>query len=212
MNNGDAVRDWQNLQTNCLKFDFIPSAVCDDVTESPELVKPSYPGAARQFGSGKLRNPDDGTFNKIHIEKQEKIRERDERERFRFDDGSSASIGVLVSHQKPPGYNTRYVGKSPIAPHHFGISHDVFRPSQPGTRRDDMFIHQGLSPSHDKVFFDHDEGIIMGEGALEEGGHQNAGGGAECDATCEAMEFFCSKSCSCIHSDLHCGTYQDDLF
>lgn len=211
MNNEDAAHDHPNLQNICLTIRFIPKAVCDDVTESPELGKPAYAGAARQFGSGKLRNPDDGTFNKIHHEKQEKMRERDERERFRFEE-SSASIGVLVSHPKPPGYNTRYVGKTPIAPHHFGISHDVFRPLAPGTRRDDMFIHQGLSPSHDKVFFDHDEGIIMGEGALEEGGHQNAGGGLECDATCEAMEFFCSKSCSCIHSDLHCGTKRDDLF
>lgn len=188
-------------------------AVCDDVTESPELGKPSYPGAARQFGPGKLRNPDDGTFNKIHHEKQEKMRERDERERFRFDDGSSASIGVVVSHAKPPGYNSRHVGKTPIAPHYSGISHDVFRPMVPGTRREEMLMNQGPFRGRTDVFLSHEsDGYIVGEGTLEDGGHQNAGGGTECDATCGAMEFFCSKSCSCIHSDLHCGTKRDDLF
>lgn len=99
------------------------------------MGKPSFHGAARQFGSGALRNPEDPTLNKIHHEKQEKLRERDERERFRFDDASVASIGVVVSHVKPPGYNSRTVGKTPIT-HHSGISHDVFRsPGNASTQR-----------------------------------------------------------------------------
>lgn len=178
------------------------------MTELPESGKPSFHGAARQtFGSGSLR-PDDGTFNKIHVDKQEKLRERDHRERFPFDDVSSSSLGIVIKHvsHKPPGYNTRYVGKTPIT-HHTGIHDTVFRPSGSGTRRDDMWIHQGISPSRDNVFLGHDD-IVMPEDMLVGGGnHEDSGAPAECDATCGAMEFFCSKSCSCIHSDLHCGRF-----
>lgn len=178
------------------------------MTESPENGKPSFHGAARQtFGSGSLRNPDDGTFNKIHIDKQEKIRERDNRERLPFDDVSSSSLGIVIKHvsHKPPGYNTRY-GKTPIT-HHTGIHDTVFRPSGTGTRRDDMWIHQGISPNRDNVFR-HIDDVVMPEGEYETGIHQGSGTPTECDATCGEMEFFCAKSCSCIDSDLHCGRLQ----
>lgn len=185
-------------------------AVCDKVTEQPEIGKPDYHGAARQtFGSGSLRDPEDGTFNKIHIEKQEKLRERDHRER-NYDDVSSSSHGIIIkqapaSHvsHKPPGYNTRNIGKSPIT-HHSGPHDTVFRPSGSSSRRDDMWIHQGISPSRDNVFLGHDD-VVMEEGTLIGNTHQSSGTPAECDATCGPEEFFCSKSCSCIHSDLHCG-------
>lgn len=157
-----------------------------------------------------MRNADDGTFNKMHADKQEKLRERDHRERLRFDDVSSSSLGIVIKQapvphisHKPPGYNTRYVGKTPIT-HHTGIHDQVFRPSGSGTRRDDMWIRQGFSSSRDNVFLGHDD-VIMEESILMGSNHQSSGTPAECDATCGPTEFFCSKSCSCIHSDLHCG-------
>lgn len=175
------------------------------------MGKPSYHGAARQtFGSGALRTPDDPTFNKIHIDKQEKLRIRDERERDRLDDVSSSSLGVLVKQppiqhtpHKPPGYNTRYFGKSPIT-HHSAVHDQVLRPPGYGTRRDDMWIRQGISPSRDNVFIGHDD-VVMEEGVLLSGSHASGVIPTECDATCGPLEFFCVKSCSCIHSDLHCG-------
>lgn len=186
-------------------------AVCDKVTEPPEIGKPDYHGAARQtFGSGSMRDPEDGTFNKIHIEKQEKLRERDHRERH-YDDVSSSSHGIIIkqapiSHvsHKPPGYNTRNIGKTPIT-HHSSTHDTVFRPSGSSTRRDDLWINQGISPSReDKVFLGD---VIMEEGTLLGNSHQDSGALAECDATCGPEEFFCSKSCSCIHSYLHCGEF-----
>lgn len=179
---------------------------CEEVTKPPEKDKSSY--HKQSFGTGTMRLPDDGTFNKIHVEKQEKLRERDQRERH-FDDLSSSSHGIVikqapvphVSH-KPPGYNTRYVGKAPITGIHTGIQDTVFRPSGSGTRRDDMWIHQGISPNN--VFLGHEEGIFMEEGVLM-GANSNSGTPGECDVSCGQMEFFCSKSCSCIHSELHCG-------
>lgn len=179
------------------------------------MGKPSYHGAARvTFGSGALRNPDDGTFNKIHVEKQEKLRDRDHRVHPDFDDSSSSlGIGILVKQpppiqhvaHKPPGYNTRYVGgKQPIT-HHTGFHDTVFRPSGSSSRRDDLWIHQGISPGKEKIFSGNDDTAIMEEEILLSGNHQSSGTPGECDATCGPMEFFCSKSCSCILSDMHCG-------
>lgn len=176
------------------------------------MGKPSYHGAARQtFGSGALRNPDDGTFNKIHSEKLDKIRERDHRERQDFDDVSSSSLGIVIKQapvspisHKPPGYNTRYVGRTPITPHHTGIHDPVFRPSGTSARKEDTWIHEGISHSRVNDFLGHND-VIMEEGTLMGSNHQSSGTPVECDATCGPMEFFCSKSCSCIHSDLHCG-------
>ena len=187
-------------------------AVCEDITESPETEKPSYHGAARQtFGSGALRHPDDETFNKIHVEKQEKIRERDQRERDNFDDISSLSHGIIIKQapaqhipHKPPGYNPRYVGKTQII-HHTGIHDVVFRPSSSSTRKADPWIYQGIPPSQNNVFLGNDDGYVMGETPLLSSNHQSSGTPEECDATCGPMEFFCSKSCSCIDNYLHCG-------
>lgn len=168
------------------------------------MSKPSYHGSARQsFGSGALRTPDDDTFNKIHKDKKEKLRIRDEREHI--DDTSSSSHGVLIKTAPFPPYNARYPGgKNP--PHHTSV-HDplhVFRPSGYGTRRDDLWIHQGIAPSRDNVFR-HEE-VLWDETSLLTISHQNPESPTECDATCGPMEFFCAKSCSCIGSDLHCGT------
>lgn len=108
-----------------------------------------------------------------------------------------------MSH-KPPGYNTRY-GKTPIT--HHTTNHDsVFRPSGAGTRLDDTWISQGGFASRgNNVFLGHTDDVIMPDVEMFGGGHQGSGIPAECDATCSATEFFCSKSCSCISSDLHCG-------
>lgn len=188
----------------------ICKATCEKSTESPTIAKPSLHGAARQtFGSGSLRDPNDPTFNKIHIEKQEKLRERDQRERAHFDDDSSSSVGVLVKQPpltphvayRPPGYNTR-VGKTPIT-HHTIVHDEVFRPSGYGTRHDDLWVHQGIMPNKARVFL---EPVAPDEEGILSSNPQNSGSAIEvCDATCGSMEFFCSKSCSCIQSDMHCG-------
>lgn len=130
-----------------------------------------------------------------------------------FDDTSSyLGIGILVKQpppiqhtaHKPPGYNTRYVGKQPIT-HNTGFHDTVFRPSGSSSRRDDLWIHQGISPGNEKIFSGNDDTAIMEEEILLSSNHQSSGTTGECEATCGPMEFFCSKSCSCILSDMHCG-------
>lgn len=173
-------------------------AACEELTELPEIARSN-----NQQSLGSLRNPDDERLYKIHLQKQERLRERDPH----FDDVSSSSLGILIKQapmqhlsHKPPGYNTRYVGKS--ITHHTAIHDTVFRPPGP-PRRDDTWVHQGITAVRDNVFLGHDD-VIMEEGMLINGNHASSAGG-ECDATCGPKEFVCSKSCSCIHIDLHCG-------
>lgn len=176
---------------------------CEDATEVPEIGKPSFQGSARQtFGAGTLRisDDDDEAFNKIHADKQETIRTRNDR---RFDDDFPSSTGIVIktpqSHVafKPPGINPRYPGK-PSNVHSTSINDPLLKPF--GTRREEIWPHQRISPN--KVFR---ETIIMEEGELESSNHQSSGTPEECDATCEPMEFFCAKNCFCIHSDMRCG-------
>ena len=179
-----------------MNFSF--KAFCDDVTEAP--VIPSYQGM-RQSSSGVQT-----TNDKIHADKQEKLRGRTDRERF-----DDSSIGVV--HQKPPGYNSRHVGKTPIT-HHSTFSEDLFKPSGTGTRRDDSWItNQGMH-THDKVYIGRGETIIMGEDDITGSNHQTLGGAgtSDCDVKCGSMEFFCSASCSCISSEFKCGKKIVDFF
>lgn len=177
-------------------------AICDDATESPELGKPSYHGAARQtFGSGSMRDPDD---NKIHRDKQEKLRERGQRRNFE-DELAPGSHGVII--HKPvginPNLNPRNVGRLSVGSHGFpeifGAQNGI------GARRDDMMPVQGFS-SKGRIFVGHEDTFIMEESSLMNSNHQSTGNTVEvCDASCGPAEFFCSKSCSCIQNDLHCG-------
>jgi hypothetical protein len=145
----------------------------------------------------------------MHAEKQEKIRMREESELLP-DDAASGSFGTQVKHvpmahipYKPPGYNTRYVGKTPITPH-VEPQGNTFQPN--GGRRDEIWVHQGISHSRIKVFDEPYSGVFTEEDDLPDSSPQRAGGAAApCELTCEPMEFFCSKSCSCIGSELRCG-------
>lgn len=73
-----------------------------------------------------------------------------------------------------------------------------------GMRRDDMMPAQGFSPKGN-VFVGHDDTFIMEEGTLVGSNHASSGNSEVCEVSCGPTEFFCSKSCSCIQNDLHCG-------
>jgi Low-density lipoprotein receptor domain class A len=150
-----------------------------------------------------MRNPSE---NKIHQEKLEKMNERSHRERFSdIDDPASVSHGVLI-HQAPASNkpSSRNIGKGPII--YSPTGHDtVFGPRPSGTRRDDLWVHQGISPrENERIFVDHGDHFIMEEEALIGGEHDGGGSTDDCDVKCGPTEFFCPKSCSCIESSLHC--------
>jgi hypothetical protein len=167
-------------------------AVGDDSTESP-----GYHGAARQtFGSSAIRHPDDN--KKIHKEKEEKLRDRNLRyHQATFDDPSSQGVLVIA----PPTPHTRYTGpKVPIT--HTRINTDGI---QFGSERRDITMFEQMGHSgHTNMFLGNHQ--IFDEDPMNSN-HQSSGSPGECDTQCESMEFFCSKSCSCIHADLHCGKF-----
>jgi Low-density lipoprotein receptor domain class A len=171
----------------------------------------NYHGAARQsYGSGTLRSPSDGTFAKIHRDKQEQLTNRLNRE-------SINDYGIMVKHEhqspissvyKPPSIiNVRFPKQN--SPMHVPSVHDnVLRPSI--HRLDDFTYPSGIGTIRDKVFT-HDDDLIFQEEAMLENNHQSSGSAdaIDCDLKCGPYEFFCSKSCSCIHSDLHCDGQND---
>lgn len=177
---------------------FLP-AVGEDATEPP-----IFHGAARQsFGSGALRKTDDETLsNKIHKDKKEKLWNRGERENI--DDAlSPSSHGVLIKTAPFPPYSARYPGgKNP--PLHTGVPdyRTIFHPSG---RREESWINQGVVPGREVIFRSPEDSMNWDETSLLTVNHQSQENPAECDVTCGPMEFFCTKSCSCIGSDLHCG-------
>jgi hypothetical protein len=109
---------------------------------------------------------------------------------------------ISISH-KPPSYpNIRSFGQK--TPMHVPSIHDPIR-STFGIRREDSTYLGGIGFSRDKIFSP-DEDIVFEEDAILDSHHQSSGLAThiECDLKCGPTEFFCSKSCSCIHSDLHC--------
>lgn len=172
------------------------------------MGKPSYHGAARQtFGSDSMRDPED---NKIHRDKQEKLRERGQRRNF-DDELAPGSHGVVI--HKPIGYNpntnARNFGK--LSSGAQGVP-EIFGQNNYGMRRDDMTSSQGFSPKG-KVFRGHEDTFMMEEGTLLGSNHQSSGNTIEvCDASCGPTEFFCSKGCSCIQNELHCGKKQRNIW
>jgi hypothetical protein len=151
-----------------------------------------------------MRDPED---NRIHKDKQEKLRERGQRH---FDDDLAPGSHGVVIH-KPVGYNpnpnARNFGKLSSGTHS-GI--EIFGQNGYGMRRDDMMPSQGFSPKGN-VFWGHDDTtFIMEESTLMGSNHQSSGTTVDvCDVSCGPMEFFCSKACSCIQNDLHCGKYNN---
>lgn len=171
-------------------------ALCEDVTDHPEIanVKNRY-----------MQSSSDG-YNKIHRDKQEQLTNRMHRE-----NEETFGYGVMVhqTHQsplsiahKPPSYsNLRFGSKhTPIL---VPSSHDtVLRPF--GDRRDDL-SYLGGSSRNEKILISN-PGLIFDEDSILDSQHQSSGSvvATECDLKCGPNEFFCSKSCSCIHTDLHC--------
>jgi hypothetical protein len=145
--------------------------------------------------------------NRIHKDKQEKLRERGQRRNF-DDELAPGSHGVVIHN--PVGYNpnpnARNFGKMSSGTH--GVP-DIFGQNNGyGMRRDDMMFSQGFSPKG-KVFLGHEDTFLMEEGTLIGSNHQSGAGNTVdvCDISCGPTEFFCTKSCSCIQNDLHCGKY-----
>lgn len=173
----------------------INSAICEDVTDKP--------GADV---SRILRKPTDGTWNnKLHRDKQEQLTNRMHQEN---EDAFGYGVMVHNIHQthshnshKPPSYSNLRFG-SKHSPMHVPSIHDsVLRPF--GDRREDL-SYLGGSSRGDKILLSN-AGLIFDEDSALDSQHQGSEGGVvECDLKCEANEFFCSKSCSCIHADLHC--------
>jgi hypothetical protein len=191
-----------------LSFHFL--AICEDVTESPDAKNEYQGGAKHTFGS--MRPGDTIYNNKIHRDKQEQLTNR-----LSTNHDSNGDYGIMVIHQEPQspitgiykpvpynspfGVQTRTIGRN--TPMHVSIMHDPIR-SQYGGRRGDTYIG-GLGAKHDNVLFP--ERDILHDVDEELDGHHGINSGAsapECDLKCGPTEFFCSKSCSCIHSDLHC--------
>lgn len=182
----------------------------DVVTDLPEVVngKNDYQGAARQsFGSGSLRPGDTTPYNKIHRDKQEQLTNRLSNNR-----DNSGDYGIMVIHQapqspianafKPAPYTPVLRSPSKNSPMHVPIIHDPIR-SQFGVRREDSTYLGGLG-KHEKILIPEHE-VLHDVDEILEGHHMNSGTTAhECDLKCGSTEFYCSKSCSCIHSDLHC--------
>lgn len=89
------------------------------------------------------------------------------------------------------------------SPMHVPSMTDPIR-SQFGIRREDSSYPGGIGISRDKIFSPNED-ILFDEETILESNHQSSGTpSVECDLKCGPTEFFCSKSCSCIHSDLHC--------
>jgi hypothetical protein len=84
---------------------------------------------------------------------------------------------------------------------------EIFGHNGYGMRRDDMMpAGPNGFPQKTNVFVGHEDTFVMEEGTLMGSNHQSSGNTVEvCDASCGPTEFFCSKSCSCIQNDLHCG-------
>lgn len=173
---------------------FIHTVFCDDVTEYPEVVRNRYA-------------PNNALQDKIHRDKQEQVTNRMQDRRENED-----AYGVMVhqTHQsplsiahKPPSYSNLRFG-SKHTPIHVPSIHDtVLRPF--GDRRDDL-SYLGGSSRNDKILIS-SPGLVFEEDSILDSQHQSAGSAVaeiECDLKCGPNEFFCSKSCSCIHMDLHC--------
>lgn len=113
--------------------------------------------------------------------------------------------GVIVhqtnhhSHvHKPPPFSTnlRFGKHSPM--HVPSMQDAVLKPF--GERRED-FSHLGI-PRGDKILLSN-AGLIFEEDTMLDNQHQGSDAVVpECDLKCEANEFLCSKSCSCIHQSL----------
>ena len=152
-----------------------------------------------------LQKPNENAWNnKLHRVKQEQLANRMHREN---EDAFGYGVMVHQTHQthshghKPPSYSNWRFG-SKHSPMHVPSVHDsVLRPF--GDRRDDLSYLGGGSRG-DKILLSN-SGLIFEEEAMLDNQHQGSDAGvSDCDLKCEANEFFCSKSCSCIHDDLHC--------
>lgn len=154
-----------------------------------------------------MQTAKDDLFKKIHSEKQEQMTNRMHRENENED---AFGYGVLV-HQahlsplsiahKPPSYtNLRFSKHTPM---HVPSVHDpVLRPF--GDRREEI-PYLGGSSRNEKILISNPD-LVFEEASILDTQHQSSGtdDAVECDLKCGANEFFCSKSCSCIHADLHC--------
>lgn len=191
---------------------------CDDlITQSPDYSEKSgsYHGAARQT-LGSLR-PEDFTSKKLHREKLERQQER-ERGGDRIHDEVYGEPGHVVygrnDHAPPPivqglpGITLRNYGNGKQIPHS-SMYDPMVKPLN--ERREETYGYNlNNRGNKDSVFVDRiyeeDEGML--------GSNHRHGGGdleipGECDLKCEGLEFLCTKSCSCIHSDLHCDGQVD---
>lgn len=191
---GDSIK----ISSNCTLILPYYLAICEDVTEKP--------GAD---SSRILQKPMDGlwnTNNKLHRDKQEQItnRARDRENEDAFGYGvmvhNPHATHPHISH-KPPGYSNLRFGKQ-HSPMHVPSVHDsVLRPF--GDRREDLNYLGGVSRG-DKILLSNPD-LIFEEETMLDNQHQGSESVAPtCDLKCETNEFFCSKSCSCIHADLHC--------
>ena len=199
-------------------MNYVFLVVCiDQVTQSPDYSEKGgvYHGAARQtFGS--LRPADDFIFNKVHQEKLARQMERD-RGGDRIQDavyGEGHAVYGRNEHAPPPivqgipGITLRNYGNGKQIPH--SSMHDpIYNPIH--ERREETFGYNfNARGNKDSVFLDHiyeEDEALLGSSNHHAGGELEAPG--ECDLKCEGLEFLCTKSCSCIHSDLHCDGQVD---